>query len=133
MLLLAHELLHYRPIDDLYEECSLTSPRSSAPQGALPRHPSRYLALRQAWATQLRERVRHLSPKTVPWLQGAWPLDVTHRVQRPRDKKEAAKKSLGLKKAPPCSLRWHGKIACSLRRRCASAIKSKPHVSKGPP
>ena len=59
----------------------------------------------------LRERLRHLLPKKAPWLQGARPLDVTHRVRRPRGKKEAAKKFLGLKKALMCSLNYHGKTA----------------------
>lgn len=69
-----------------------------------------------------------------------WPLDMTHRIQRPRDKKEAAKKSLDLKKALPCFLHQHDKIA-SLHRRaktpcfpwqqCVGTIRSNPRISKG--
>ena len=54
-------------------------------------------------------------PKAVPWLQGARPLDDTHRVQRPHDRKGAAKRFLGLKKALACSLLRHVKTA-SLRQ-----------------
>ena len=60
------------------------------------------------------ERLHHLSPKTAPWRQGVRPLGVTHRAQLPRDKKEAIKKSLSLKKAPPCSLHQHNKTAYCL-------------------
>ena len=63
------------------------------------------------------EHLHHLCPKMVPWLQGARPLDMTHRIQRPRDKKEAAKISLDLEKVLPCLLHQHDKTA-SLRR-CA--------------
>ena len=89
---------------------------------------------------RLREHLRHLRPKTEPWLQGAWLLDVTHRVQCPHDKKEAAKKSLDLKKVLPCFPHQHGKIVSLLRRvrtlhcfwlQCAGTIKSKPRVCKG--
>ena len=81
---------------------------------------------------QLTRCLRHLLPKKAPWLQGARPLDVTHRVRHPRGKKEAAKKSLGLKKAPPCSLHWRDKTAYCLWQRCAGTIKRKIRVSKGP-
>ena len=64
---------------------------------------------------QLRRCLCHLLPKKAPWLQGARPLDENHRVQRPRDKKGAAKKSLGPKKALACSLLQHVKTA-SLRQ-----------------
>ena len=57
------------------------------------------------------DRLHHLCPKTVPWLQGARPLDVTCRVRCLCGKKEAAKKSLGLKKALTCSLHQPGKTA----------------------
>ena len=86
------------------------------PQGVLPHLISRCLALRQVWATWLNERIHHLSHKTAPWLQGVRPLDVNHRIQRPRDKKEATIESLGLKKAPPCSLHRRDKTACCLWR-----------------
>ena len=78
------------------------------------------------------ERLHHLRPKTAPWLQGTQPLDVTHRIQCPRGKKEAAKTSLGLKKAPPCSLHRHDKTAYCLWQWCAGTIKSNLHISKGP-
>ena len=58
---------------------------------------------------QPRRCLRQLLPKKAPWLQGARPLDVIHRIQRPHDKKEAAKISLGLKKALTCSLHQHDK------------------------
>ena len=80
----------------------------------------------------LRERLHHLRPKTAPWFQGVRPLYVTHRVQHPRDKKEAAKKSLGLKKAPPCSPHRRDKTAYCPWRWCTSIIKRKLCVSKGP-
>ena len=84
------------------------------------------------------ERLHRLCPKTVHWLQGTRPLDVTHRIQRPRDKKEAAKKSLDLKKAVPCSLHQHDKTAsrraktpCCPWRQYAGTIKSKLRIRKG--
>lgn len=138
-LLLAREVLHYRPIDDLYEEWLARITELVSAGGALPRRPSRCLAL-QEWATRLRERIHHLSPKKTPWLQGARPLDVTHHIQRLHDKKEAAKKSLDLKKALPCFLHQHDKSASLHRhaktpycpwRQCAGTTKSKPSVSKG--
>ena len=78
------------------------------------------------------ERLHHHYPKMAPWRQGARPLGVTHRVWRPREKKEAAKKSLDLKKAPPCSLHRHDKTMYCLWRWCMGTIKSKPCNSKGP-
>ena len=81
---------------------------------------------------RIRGYLSHLLPKKAPWLQGARLLDVTHRVQRPRGKKEAVKKSLGLEKAPPCSLHQRDKTACCLWQWCAGTIKSKLRVSKGP-
>ena len=48
---------------------------------------------------QLWRCLHRLLPKKAPWLQGARPLDVTHRTQYPRVKKEATKKSLDLKMA----------------------------------
>ena len=59
-------------------------------------------------------RLSRLSLKKAPLLQGARPLDVTHRLWCPRDQKEAVKKFLGLKKAPPCSLHQHNKTAYCL-------------------
>ena len=73
-----------------------------------------------------------------PGHQGARPRGVTHRIQCSRDKKEAAKKSLGLKKALTCSLHQcnktvsrHAKILCCPWRQWAGTTKSKPRVSKG--
>ena len=89
---------------------------------------------------QLRRCLRHLLPKKVPWLQGVRPLDETRHVQCPRDKKGAAKKSLGPKKVLACSLLQHVKTAslrqhiktprCPWRRRAAIS-KSKSRVCKG--
>ena len=108
------------------------------PQGALLHRLFRCLTLHHAWATRIRERLRHLLLKKVPWLQGARPLDVTHRVWCPRGKKEAPKKSPDLKKVLPCSLHQcnktvsrHAKILCCPWRQWAGTTKSKPRVSKG--
>ena len=65
-LLLARELLHYRPVDDLYEEWLARITELVSAAAALPRCPSRCLALRHAWATLLGEHLRHLLPKKVP-------------------------------------------------------------------
>src|SRR3954468_12642825 len=54
-LLVAHEILRYRPVDDLYEVWLDRSPSSSAPQGAPLHRPSLFLALHQPWATWLTE------------------------------------------------------------------------------
>ena len=110
----------------------LASPSSSATQGALPRRPSHFLALCQVRVRWLMERLHHLCPKMAPWRQGARPLGVTHRVWRPREKKEADKKSLGLREAPMCSLHRHDKTAYCLWQRCAGTIKRKLCISKGP-
>ena len=71
------------------------------------------------------ERLHHLCPKTESWRPGAGPHDATCRVRRPRKNKEAANKSLGREKTPPCSLRHHGKTACRLQRQYADPIKDK--------
>ena len=88
---------------------------------------------------QLRRCLRHLLPKKVPWLQGARPLDETHHVQRPRDKKGAAKRSLVPRKVLTCSLLRHV-MAASLRQHIKPPCcpwqwrtgipRSKPRVSK---
>ena len=78
---------------------------------------------------RLRERLLHLSPKTVSWLQGARPLDVTHRIQRPHDKREAAKKSCGREKL---HLRYLVKTAHRPQRRSADLVKTKLHLQGGP-
>ena len=69
--------------------------------------------------------LHHLAPKTVPWRQGASLHDAICRARRPRVKKEAAKKSLGREKAPPHSMRHHGKTARCLRPRCVDPIEDK--------
>ena len=93
-LLLARELLHYRPVDDLYEEwlARITERVSAAggsptPSLSLPRPPS---------------YAGNAAPEA-PWPQGAQLRGGTRRVQRPCSKKGAAKKSLALKKALACS------------------------------
>ena len=74
-------------------------------------------------------------------LRGARPLDETHRVQRPRSKKRAAKRSLALKKLLACSQRQHVMTVFLLQRtkipRCywrqrVETSKIKPFVTKGP-
>ena len=88
---------------------------------------------------KLRGRLSRLPLKKAPWPQGARPLDETHRVQRPRNKIEAAKKSPDLKKVLTCSQRRRAKIAslhlhaktlrCSKRRRVVIP-RNKPSTSK---
>ena len=73
---------------------------------------------------QLRRCLRHLLPKKAPWLQGARPLDETHRVRRPRDKKGAAKKSLVPKKVLACS-----QHRCAMTASLRHNVKT-PHFSK---
>ncbi|XP_037474125.1 vegetative cell wall protein gp1-like [Triticum dicoccoides] len=62
-------------------------------------------------------------------------------IQRPCGKKEAAKRSLGLKEAPPCSLHRRDKTVSLHRhaknpyypwRRCAGTIKTKLRISPPP-
>ena len=89
-------------------------PSSSAPQGALRRRPSLYLPLNQPWATRLMACLHHLCLKTVPWHQGARLCGVIHRAQRPRVKKEAAKKSHGREKLHRRSPHHLVKTACRL-------------------
>ena len=75
------------------------------------RRPSHCITLRPARTTQLWRYLRRLLLKKAPWPQGAWPLDETHRVQRPRSMKRAAKRSLALKKSLACSQRQHAMTA----------------------
>ena len=82
---------------------SPASPSSSVPQGAPPCRPSRCHALRPAQEARSKRYLHRLLPKKAPWLQDARPQDETLRVRCPRDKKGAAKRSLGLKKALACS------------------------------
>ena len=69
-LIAANELLHYRPVDDVYEEwldrvaeLVRATGGSLAPSHSLP--PSS-----RARATGLVAYLHHLDPKTVHWLQG---------------------------------------------------------------
>ena len=55
-------------------------------------------------------------------------MDVTHRVQRPRDKKEAAKKFLGRKKLHLRSPRHLIKTAHRPQRCSADLVKTKLHL-----
>lgn len=138
-LLLACELLHYCPVDELYEEwlariTKLISAAGGSPALSLllPRPPSCVGDAAQGVPPPP-------SPKKAPWIQGAQLLDATRRAQRPRGKKEAVKKSLGLKQALRCSLHQRGKTAslhqltktprCHRRQR-ARTIKSRPRIYK---
>ena len=87
-LLLARELLHYSPVDDLYDEWLARTTELVIAAGGSPA-PS-LLLYHPARATQLRRHLRHLLLKKAPWLQGVWPLDETRRVQNPCSKKGAA-------------------------------------------
>ena len=108
-------------------------------QGAPLRRPSRSLALRPTRVMQLRRCLRHLLPKKAPCLQGARPLEENHCVQRLRDRKGAAKKSLVPKKVLACFLHQHAMTAslrqhvttprCSWQRR-AGIPRSKPRISR---
>ena len=60
-------------------------------------------------------RLSRLLLKKAPWPQGTRPLDETHRVQHPRSKKGAAKRSLALKKSLACSQRQHAMTAFLLQ------------------
>ena len=84
----------------------------------------------QQRATLATKRLRHLCTKTVFRRQGARPPGATHRVRRPHEKKEAAKKSLVRKKTLLRSGRLYGKTVRRLRLRCAG-IKARLHTSKG--
>ena len=108
------------------------SPSLLASQGAPLRRPSRCLALHQLRATWLTERLHHLCIKTALWRQGARPPVDTHHVGRPREKKEAAKKSPGRKKTLLRSRHHHNKTACRLRWRCADPIKGRLRPCRGP-
>ena len=112
---MARELLRYRSVDDLYEDwldriAELVSAAggSPAPSLSLPR------------PTPAAGDVAHGAPPPPLHRDGALaprrPPGVTHRAGRPREKKEATKKSLGREKTPLRSLRHHGKTACCLRR-----------------
>ena len=94
MLLLARELLHYRPVDDLYEDWLARITELVSAAGGSPCRPSRCFALHSAQEARIRRCLRHLLPKKAPWLQGAQPWGETLRVRRLRSKKGAAKRSL---------------------------------------
>ena len=93
-LLLARELLRYRPVDDLYKDwlariTELVSAAGGSPllSLSLPRPPS-------AQEAKIRRCIHHLLQKEAPWLRGAQPRGETLRVRRLRSKKGAAKRSL---------------------------------------
>ena len=95
---MAHELLRYRPVDDLYEDwldhiAELVSAAggSPAPSLSLPRPPP-------ATGDVAHKAPPPLCPKTAPWSLGARLHDATRCVTCPRVKKEAVKKSLDRKK-----------------------------------
>ena len=63
-LLMARELLCYRPVDNLYEDWLDRIAELANAAGAPLHHPSRCLALRQPRAAWPMERLHHLCPKT---------------------------------------------------------------------
>ena len=138
-LLLAWELLHYRLIDDLYEDWLARITELVSTTGAPPCRPFRCLALHSAQEARIMRCLHHLLPKKAPWLQGAQPQGETLRVRRLRSKKGSAKRPLMPKKVLACSQRRRAKIAslhlhaktprCSKRRR-AAIPRSKPSTSK---
>ena len=65
-LLLARELLHYRPVDDLYEDWLARITELVSATGGPLRRPSRCLALHPAQEAQIRRCLRHLLPKKAP-------------------------------------------------------------------
>ena len=88
---MAHELLRYRPVDDLYKdrldriaELVTAAGGSPAPSLSLPRPPPA--------AGDVAHRAPHI--KTAPSHRDAQLRDTTRRVLRPRVKREAVKKSL---------------------------------------
>ena len=92
-LLLAWELLHYRHVDDLYEDWLARITELVSAAGAPPCGRSRCFALRPVQGARIRRRLRRLLPKKVSWLQGTQPQGETLHVQRLRSKKGAAKRS----------------------------------------
>ena len=72
--------------------------------------------------------LRHLSPKTAPWHQGAWLRGMIHRTRCPRAKRKAAKKSLGREKLHLRFPRRLVKTAHRPQRRHADLIKTKLHL-----
>ena len=131
-LLMAHELLRYRPVDDLYEEWLDRVAELVRAQRANRRRPSLYLTLNQARAMRLMARLHHLCPKMVPWHQGAQPHGVIRHVRCPRAKREAAKKSLGHEELHPRFPRRLVKTVCRPRRRRADLVKTNLQLRSGP-
>ena len=106
-LIAANELLRYRPVDDVYEECLdrvaelvRAAGGSPAPSVSLHRTPPR--AGDEAPAAP-----RPPPPQEGARLQGARPLGGTRSVRCQRGKSRAAKKSLARKKLPGRSLLQH--------------------------
>ena len=73
-------------------------------------------------------RLHRLVPKMVPWHQGARLCDVIRRAQRPRAKREAAKKFRGREKLHLRSPRHLVKTAHRPQRRRTDLIKTKLHL-----
>ena len=71
------------------------------------------------------ERLHHLSPKMVPWHQGARPHGTTHRARCPCTKREAAKRFLGREKLHLRSPRRLAKTARYLRWQHTGLTKTK--------
>ena len=72
--------------------------------------------------------LHHLSPKTVPWHQGARLRGVIRRARRPHAKREAAKKSRGREKLHLRSLHHLVKTAHRPQRRSTDLVKTKLHL-----
>ena len=64
------------------------------------------------------EHLHHLCTKTAPWRQGARLRGVTHRIRRPRVKKEAVKKSLDRKRTLRHSSHCRARIVCCGKAPC---------------
>lgn len=138
-LLLAHELLHYRPVDDLYEDWLARITELVSTAGGSPMQSLSLPRPHLAQEARIRRCLCQLLPKKVPWLQGAQPQDETLCGRRLRDKKGAARRSLAPKKVPACSqhrcamtasLRHHIKTPHCSRQWCAGIPRSKPHIRK---
>ena len=128
---MARVLLRYRPVDDLYEEwldyvAELVSAAwgSPAPSLSLPGPPPAAGDVAHEAPPLPLPQDSVLAPRRAP--PGA-----THRVGRPREKKEASKRFPGRKKTLLRSRRHHDKTACRLRWRCTD-IKGRLCLCKGP-
>jgi len=72
-LLLACEILHYRPVYDLYEEWLARITELVSAAGGSPAPPSRCLALRQVRATWLRSASTTSAPRRRPGSKACGP------------------------------------------------------------